>query len=187
MDDPRGGWRRVHNEAGPDYHIFRVRLDTVVSPRTGAEGRYVTLECPDWINVIALTEDDRIVLVRQFRHGIDRVALEIPSGTVDTDEEPLAAAQRELAEETGYTGGHWTHLGSVRPNAAFQDNSCHHFRAEGVRLTTQPHLDPGEAITVELHPHSQVTTLIRDGIMDQALVLSAFYWDSLRPRGSHES
>src|SRR5262249_34587526 len=107
MEDPRAGWRRVRTEAGPDYGIFRVRRDIVVWPRTGVEGRYVVLECPDWVNVIALTDDRQVVLIRQYRHGVDRVVLEIPSGIVERDEEPLAAAQRELAEETGYTSERW--------------------------------------------------------------------------------
>jgi 8-oxo-dGTP pyrophosphatase MutT (NUDIX family) len=176
MEDPRAGWRRVRTEEGPDYGIFRVRRDTVVSPRTGAEGRYVVLECPDWVNVIALTDDRQVVLIRQYRHGVDRVVLEIPSGIVERDEEPLAAAQRELAEETGYTSERWTRLGAVYPNTAFQDNRCHHFLAEGARLTAQPALDPGEAISVELYPQENLRELIATGQIAQALVLSAVYW-----------
>jgi 8-oxo-dGTP pyrophosphatase MutT (NUDIX family) len=176
VDDLRGGWRRVRTEEGPDYRIFRVRRETVISPRTGAEGQYVVLECPDWVNVIALTDDQQVVLIRQYRHGVDRVVLEIPSGIVEAGEEPLAAAQRELAEETGYTGERWTRLGAVYPNTAFQDNRCHHFLAEGVRLTTQPALDPGEAISVELHPLGNLAGLIATGQIAQALVLSAVYW-----------
>jgi len=188
MDDrDKGGWRRVRSEAGPGYRVFKVRLDDMVSPRTGEEGRYVILECPDWVNVVALTgdNDDHILLARQYRHGVGAVTLEIPSGQVDSDEEPLAAAQRELAEETGYSGGRWTPLGRVRPNAAFQNNWCYSFLAEGVRRTETPKLDAGEAIDVETRPLSDIPALIRDGSIDQALVLDAFYaLDRLR---SHES
>lgn len=176
MDDDRYNWRRLRSKAGPEYRIFRVRLDTMISPRTGAEGEYVVLECPDWVNVIAMTEDEQVVLVRQYRYGTDSVSLEIPAGNVERGEEPLAAARRELAEETGYTGGSWRLLGRVRPNAAFQDNWCYSFLAEGVRLTDEPHLDEGESIAVELHPRAAVPGLIASGTLDQALMLCAFYW-----------
>jgi 8-oxo-dGTP pyrophosphatase MutT (NUDIX family) len=181
MDDRRAGWRRVHSDEGPDYGIFRVRLDTAISPRTGAAGRYVVLECPDWVNMIALTDERQIVLIRQYRHGIDRVALELPSGTIERGEDPLEAAQRELAEETGYTSDHWTLLGLVLPNPAFQDNRSYHFLAEGARRTVEPALDPGETIDVELYPLSELHGLIATGQLDQALVLSAVYWFERRP------
>ncbi len=181
MDDRRAGWQRVGSDDGPDYGIFRVRLDTAISPRTGAAGRYVVLECPDWVNIIALTDERRIVLVRQYRHGIDRVALELPAGTVERGEDPLATARRELAEETGYTSDRWTLLGSVHPNPAFQDNRCYHLLAEGARRTVEPVLDPGETIDVELYPLSDLPGLIAAGQLDQALVLSAVYWFEHRP------
>lgn len=176
MADEALAWRRVRSEAGPDFHIFRVRFDWAVSPRTGDEGRYVVLECPDWVNVIATTVDGQVILVRQYRHGIDAVELEIPAGMVGDGEEPLAAAQRELAEETGYSGGQWTLLGRVRPNPAYQNNWCYNFLAEGVSLTGEPHLDPGEAISVELHPLAETSELIASGAITHALMLNAFFW-----------
>ncbi len=179
--DNRGGWRRVRTEPGPDYKIFQAKFDIMVSPRTGQEGRYTILDAPDWVNMLALTGDardpeTRIVLVRQYRHGSDAVTLEIPSGQVDTGETPLATARRELAEETGYTGGRWTMLGRVRPNAAFLRNWCTSFLAEGVELTGQTTFDAGEDIRVELHALSEMPELLSSGQVDQALVVAAFYW-----------
>jgi len=181
MADDRGGWRRARSEPGPDYKIFQVIFEYMVSPRTGQESRYVVLDAPDWINVIALPGDARdpearIVLVREYRHGSDAMALEIPSGQVDKGEDALLAARRELAEETGYTGGRWTRLGRSRPNAAFLRNWCNSFLAEGVELTAQPTLDAGEAISVELRALAEMPELIRSGQVDQALIIDAFYW-----------
>lgn len=192
MADDRGGWRRVRTEPGPDYKVFRASFDIMVSPCTGQEGRYTILDAPDWVNMIALTGDlrdpeSRIVLVRQYRHGSDAVTLEIPSGQVDEGEEALVTAQRELAEETGYTGGRWAQLGHVRPNAAFLRNWCASFLAEGVELTAQPKFDPGEDIRVELHALSEMPGLLSSGQIDQALVVAAFYWlnDYDRGRSPH--
>jgi 8-oxo-dGTP pyrophosphatase MutT (NUDIX family) len=168
-------WRIVRSEQGPDYGIFRVRLTTAVSPRTGEEGRYVVLDSADFVNIIALTTTAHVVLVRQHRHGINDMALEIPSGLVDEGEAPLAAAQRELAEETGYTGERWLVLGRSRPNAAFMNNWCYHVLAEDVRHTAQLHLDPGEDIAVELVPLADIPRLIAEGTITQTLAISAFY------------
>lgn len=169
-------WRIIRTEQGPDYGIFQVKVNVAVSPRNDHEGRYVMLDSPDFVNVIALTSDGEVVLVRQYRHGIERMALEIPSGLVDEDEEPQAAAERELAEETGYTGTRWTMLGRSRPNAAFMSNWCYHFLLDDAHRTKEPKLDPGEDITIDLQPLESIATLIADGAIDQALVLSAFYW-----------
>jgi 8-oxo-dGTP pyrophosphatase MutT (NUDIX family) len=176
MESDTHAWRIVRSEEGPDYGIFQVRQTVAVSPRTGAEGRYVVLDSPDFVNVIAITGDAHVVLVRQHRHGINEMSLEIPAGLVDGEEAPLAAAQRELAEETGYTGERWHLLGRSRPNAAFMNNWCYHLLLEDARLTGQPHLDPGEAIAVELAPLDRIADLIAAGMITQALVISAFYW-----------
>ncbi len=174
-ENDRGGWRLVRREDGPDYRIFRVTLTTMVSPRTHREGRYIVLDLPDWVNVIAITADRQIVLVRQYRHGVDGVTLEIPAGNVEQGEDPLTTAQRELTEETGYSGGEWAYLGKSRPNAAFQNNWCHHYLARGVQIAHDVKLDEGEAITIETYPLAAVPDLVRSGTLDQALQTSAFY------------
>jgi 8-oxo-dGTP pyrophosphatase MutT (NUDIX family) len=123
--------------------------------------------------VLARTEEGHFVVVRQYRFGTRHVTTEIPGGVIDPGEEPLAAAQRELREETGYTAERWSYLGRVEPNPAFHDNLCHHYLAEDARLTHAQELDPGEDIVVATLSGDQLTQAIHEGQIDHALVISA--------------
>lgn len=168
-------WQRTDEEESLDFHIFKIRRHTAVSPRTGAEGRYVTIEAPDWVNVIAVTAQQEVVLVRQYRHGVAAITLEIPSGMVEQGEEPLEAARRELAEETGYVSEQWRFLGVVHPNPAYQDNHCFSYLATDCRFTTEQELDAGEDIEVLTLPFSDVGQRIAQGEIDHALIVTAFF------------
>jgi ADP-ribose pyrophosphatase len=99
--------------------------------RRKTERDYVIAHAPDWVNVVALTPGDRLVLVRQFRFGSNELSLEIPGGVIEAGEDPVAAGMRELSEETGYGGGAARLLGSVHPNPAIQDNTCHFVLVDG--------------------------------------------------------
>jgi 8-oxo-dGTP pyrophosphatase MutT (NUDIX family) len=168
-------WERQYDDEVQEYRIFRVRRYTAVSPRTGRPGRYVTIQAPDWANVVAIAADGTLILVRQYRHGVDATTLEIPAGTVEAGEDPLAAMQRELAEESGYVSDRWTHLGSVHPNPAFQDNVCHHYLALDCARAGEQQLDAGEDIEVVNVPLGDVERLIRDGVLNHALEIAAFF------------
>jgi 8-oxo-dGTP pyrophosphatase MutT (NUDIX family) len=153
--------------------ICRVRFDHLENPRTGETLRRVVLETRDWVNVIALTSEERVVVVRQFRFGTSAVTTEIPGGVVDRGEEPIDAARRELREECGYTAEDWTYLGAVEPNPAFHDNLCHHFLARGARRTHAQELDEGEDIAVGELALDEIRERIRTGEIRHALVLTA--------------
>ena len=132
---------------------------------------------PDWVNVVAITADGKAVLVRQFRHGTEQTTLEIPGGAVDpSDRSALAAARRELREETGYVARRWTRLGVVDPNPAFQTNACTTFLAEGAHPAGHPDPDEGEELEVVLVPVRRLKSLARRGVVRHALVIVAFYW-----------
>src|SRR5438132_1011204 len=122
-------WIRQDDREVQDFGIVKVRQHTAVSPRTGKSGTYISLEFPDWVNMLAITPLWEVALVRQFRHGLDDIVLEIPSGIVDAGETELEAARRELEEETGYVAESWQYLGFVHPNPAYQANRCHTFLA----------------------------------------------------------
>lgn len=153
--------------------LFRPRWDRLQNPRTGAVLERLVLETPDWVNVVAITTDRRVVFVHQYRFGSGTITAEIPGGMVDRDEAHGDAARRELREETGFTTERWTSLGSVDPNPAFHDNRCHHWLAEDVELTHAQHQDPGEDITIELVPLDEVVARVHDGRIAHSLVISA--------------
>ena len=166
-------WALEGSEHGEDLILFRARYDQRRHPESGQVMKRIVLESVDWVNVVAVTEDGRLVMIRQFRFGVGYTTLEIPGGMVDPGESPLVAAQRELLEETGYSGGTWHSLGAVEPNPAVHDHLCHQYLALGVRCTDDQALTGGEAIRVELMAESSVVTAVRSGEIRHVLVLSA--------------
>lgn len=173
MDDDRLIWTREASEPGPDLPLFRVRFDSMRHPQTRLSQRCLVLETPDWVNVVAVTPEGRVVMVEQYRFGVGRLSLEPPAGIVGDGEKPLAAAQRELLEETGYGGDRWRYLGSVSPNAAFHDNRCHHWLVEDAEEIAAPSPDDGEAIRVRLMSIEDLRAEIAAGGIDHTLAQSA--------------
>lgn len=182
-DDLR--WRRGARTPGADYRVFQTAFVDATHPQTGAPKRFSLIEAVDWVNVIALTPDDRVVLVRQYRAGTDSICLEIPGGMIDPGEDPLPAAARELAEETGYTAPRWERLGTTAPNPAIQGNRLHSFLALDAVLTRAPEPDAGEVLALELVSLPDALALVRGGQIEHALVVAAFglfaLRDDLRP------
>ena len=171
---PERSWTLLQSREVSDHRIFRIRHDLYRFEPTGAERDFVVLDSPHWVNVIPVTDDGQVVLIRQYRHGTRCVGLEIPGGIIDPHESPEAAAVRELHEETGFVAQRVRLLGRVHPNPAIQANYCYMYLAEGCRRVAEPHFDAFEQIEVLLHPLAQVPELIRREEINHGLVLNAF-------------
>jgi 8-oxo-dGTP pyrophosphatase MutT (NUDIX family) len=176
-------WKKLGELSVADHHVLKVRALRVQDPRNGKEYPRVTLECTDWVNVVALTDDDRLVLIRQFRFGTWRDTLEIPGGMVDPGEDPRAAAARELEEETGFRPRQVVPVGISEPNPALQNNRLHHFLATGCVQVHAGAQEESEDIEVELHPVSKIDDLVLTGEVSHALVITALYYWRLKARG----
>jgi 8-oxo-dGTP pyrophosphatase MutT (NUDIX family) len=185
-------WDFVRSEVGPDLHLFNVRHDWYKNPRNSKELKRLVLETPDWVNIVAITPDKKIVTVNQFRFGVKQVISEIPGGLIDAGESSKDAAIRELKEETGYTSSHWIYLGYVQPNPAFHTNLCHHWLANHVQKTDELRLDEGEDITVATLTYPEMKEKILKGKFRHVLALSALsrvidLWDSFSASDFHEN
>lgn len=176
-------WERLGDEILLRYKVFQVRKSRRRSPRTAADIGFFLIDTPDWVNVLALTHDEQLVLIRQFRHGTEKVSLEIPGGLIDPHEtDPMQAARRELREETGYEAEHVELLGVMSPNPSMMTNRCHSYLATGCRRIGDLAMDPGEDIEVLTMPLSELDGLLERGEIDHAIVLATIaFW---RARGS---
>jgi ADP-ribose pyrophosphatase len=154
------------------------------SPSTGDSHPFYRIESPAWVNVVALTERDELVMVRQWRQGLRAVTLEIPGGLVDPGETPAVAGARELLEETGFRAGRMTSLGSINPNPALFTNRCHMQVAEGCVRVGEIQNSATEETIVELLPRAALPDLLRSGGIDHALVVAALYAFELWRSGS---
>ena len=155
-------WEVVRSQPVFSRHILSLRADTARNPRTGRERDFLVIGIPDFVTVIPLTPDGQVVMVRQYRHGVGEVLLEVPGGLVDPDETPLEAAHRELLEETGCQAEEITLIGASFPLPALLDSRHHIFLATGVRKRAELDLDEGEDIEVVVLPLSKVKDKIAE-------------------------
>ena len=179
--DPGEPWFEGDVSTRRDSHLFTQMVARRTSPHTGREHSFYRLEGPDWVNVIAFTKELDLLVVEQYRHGINEATLEIPGGCCDPGETPLESAKRELLEESGFTSDSWISLGSCTPNPATQTNRAHSFLALDCEATAGLRLDAAEELQLWACAWKEWEECLRSGRIHHALVLTAFlklsYWD----------
>ena len=167
-------WKVLSSEYLIRKPWLTARCDRLELPDGRIMPEYYVLEYPDWVNVIAITNDGKFVMERQYRHAAGVTAYELPCGVKEKGETPLEAAQRELAEETGY-GGEWREMMQISPNPGAMTNWTHCFVASGVEKTSAQHFDEHECLTVHLLDRDEVWALLKENKIYQSL-MSAPLW-----------
>ena len=172
-------WRELKQELVAECRIFSVERSFAVSPHDGATHDFYRIRTTDWVQIVPITRDREVVLVRQYRHGSQSATLEIPGGLIEPGEQPAVAALRECLEETGFRGAEACDLGVLNPNPALFGNRLHAFYAENVERVAAVQNLEREHTVVELVPLGNLEGMLLRGEIDHALVVAAL-WRYLR-------
>ena len=174
-------WQKVSSKQIANYRVFNIRSDLKVSPRTGREHDFYVIEAVNWVHVIALTRDGKLVMIEQYRHGSNTVELELAGGMIDPkDASPLEAGLRELREETGYEGTRAEVIGQIYANPAMMNNICYTVLVHDCELKHTPELDQGEDVNTTLVDVDQIPSLVKQGRIGHSLVVVGLYHFELR-------
>jgi 8-oxo-dGTP pyrophosphatase MutT (NUDIX family) len=177
-------WKKIGSAPLGDFKVFTLRTDRKISPRTQTEFDFFVIDCPNWVNIIAVTPDEQLVMVEQYRHGSNTIELEIPGGVMDPHEtSPVATGVRELREETGYEGEKARLLGKILPNPAIQSNTCYTVLIENCRNLHPVQFDHGEDLVTRLVPVADIPRLLAEEKIQHSLVVVALNHFDLWRRG----
>lgn len=168
-------WKVLSSEYVVKEPWMTVRKDKLELPDGRIKEGYWSLEYPDWINIIAITADGKYIFERQYRHGLDVVEWEIPAGVIEKGEEPLAAAKRELMEETGFGGGDWQPFIETCQNPGTCNNMTHTFLVKGVEHIGKQHFDPAEDLDVYLLTEEEVRGILDRGEIIQSMMAAPLW------------
>lgn len=156
----------------PIFNLLKRSME-LQAPDETDRGDFYVLDAPEWINIIGITKEKEIILVEQYRYGIEEPTLEIPGGMVDEGEEPLEGAKREMLEETGYRSDKWSSLGRVSSNPAIMTNFTHMYLAEECVFEGADNPDTHERINVHTMPVKDFLELVKNGTVHHAIVVAA--------------
>ena len=170
-------WKVLESEyLFKDGPWLTIRKDKCELPNGNIMPAFYVQEYPDWASAFALTKDNKVVMINQYRHGIEKITTEVPGGVVDEGEEPAAAIQRELLEETGYQFESIEFLGRVCANPSTGDNYMHMFLAKGGEKVAEQKLDHSEDVAVVIYSMDEVKQLLKDNKIVQSLHVSCIFY-----------
>lgn len=177
-------WKKVASKPLGDFRVFKLRSDVCLHPQTGQEHDFYVLDSVNWVNVVAVTPDQKLVMIHQYRFGSQTVELEIPGGMMDPGEtDPVATAIRELREETGYAGEKARLLGKIHSNPAIMSNVTYTVLIENCRLQHATDFDQAEDLATTLVPVADLPQLVAEEKIGHSLVVVALYHFDLWQRG----
>ncbi|MBQ0063370.1 MAG: NUDIX hydrolase [Prevotella sp.] len=168
-------WQILHSDYFIRNRWLTVRKDHIRQPSGCEMEDFYVMEYPDWVNVIAITEDNRFIIEEQYRHGLQRVNFELCAGCVEQGESPLEAAKRELLEETGFGGGEWEEFLVTAPNPNSMNNVCHTFLAKSVKQISEPHREQTEDIKVHFLTLDELTKILNEGKIIEGIMQAPLY------------
>ena len=179
-------WDRVSSRWLADCRVFKVRGDLKVRVsadvrHAGHEAEFFVVHSPDFANVVALTGQGNVVLVEQYRHGVERMSVEVPAGLIDDGERPEDACRRELLEETGYEADTWIQLADIDANPAIMSNRNFCYLAIGARKVAEPAFDDHEHIRSWEAPLAEALAMIGDGRIRHPYAIIALHLAAAHP------
>ncbi|RZL30543.1 MAG: NUDIX hydrolase [Pedobacter sp.] len=172
-------WQKIASKYLVREKWATLRVDTCKLPNGTVKDDYYVLEYPNWVNAVALTKDNQLILVRQYRFAAEIISLEVPGGVIDDGEDPETAIVRELIEETGYTFDSCEQIATLYPNPATSTNKTFTYLLKGGVKTHEQHLDEHEILNVELYSIEEVKQLLKDNKIEQSLHASALFYGLL--------
>lgn len=173
-------WQKLSSRYLVKEKWATLRVDTCKLQNGTVKDDYYVLEYPDWANAIALTKENKIVMVRQYRHAADIISLEVPGGVIEEGEDPELGVRRELLEETGYSFDSCELIATLYPNPATSTNRTFTYLLTGGVKTQEQHLDEHEILNVEEYSIADVKKLLADNKIDQSLHAAALFYGLLK-------
>lgn len=169
-------WETIKKTEIIDLHIFKAEKVIRRHPKWERSAEFTILNSKNWANIIPITENNEILLIEQYRQGIDKITIEIPGGLIESNELPIEAARRECIEETGYSSDtELIPIGMNYPNPAFLNNQCFSFAWFNVKKNYEQNFDLNEEVNVLPTPIDKVKQMIKEGTINHSIILTAFF------------